>query len=95
MRKKPKRLTKQNFLVVFLLLSPVSHSDTTEQLMTDCIQNVLEGIPSPFEKTITTPIGNERLQKLAHALKVLNRHLEAAVNDQGFHLGFNSRDGDS
>ncbi|MFV1872940.1 MAG: hypothetical protein ACMZ64_06440 [Oleiphilus sp.] len=99
MRNKPKRLTKQNFLVVFLLLSPVSHSDTTEHtlsdpLMTQRIQNVLESIPSLIEKIITTPIGHESLQNLAHALKELKIHLVAAMNNQGFHLGFSSRDGD-
>lgn len=58
------------------------------------IQNLLDGIPNPIETSISSSEGYERLQSVAQALKTLHTQLEAAVNNQGFHLGFNSRDGD-
>ena len=54
----------------------------------------LDNIATPIEQSINTQAGYKALVNLSEALKVLHELLELAVNNQGIHLGFNSRDGD-
>lgn len=54
----------------------------------------IDSIPSPIVESIDTEEGYRLLTHLSNSLKVLHELLEEAVNNQGIHLGFNSRDGD-
>ena len=54
----------------------------------------IDSIPSPIDSSIDTKSGYEALLSLSESLKTLHGLLESAVNNQGIHLGFNSRDGD-
>ncbi len=60
----------------------------------DQIFKQIDIMQNPIESSIETKEGFQEIKKLSETIKTLHALLENAVNNQGIHLGFNSRDGD-
>lgn len=78
------------------ILGSLIDKDESEEihLQFEKVMAHIDSIPSPIESSIETKPGYEALLALSESLKTLHVLLETAVNNQGIHLGFNSRDGD-
>ena len=70
---------------------------TENRLLNEKFMLVLKQIKtmkSPIELSIETKAGYQEILNLSDSLKTLHALLEKVINNQGIHLGFNSRDGD-
>lgn len=81
---------------LYLGLSDLVSKEDNQLIMKKFEQTIeqIKNMSKPIELSIETKIGFNDSIKLSNFLKELHALLENAVNSQGIHLGFNSRDGD-